>query len=519
MNVHATTVVVSVVGVVLTALLTVAAWSSHERNEDRLLRERVQGAGAVIAASLPSVQTPLAVAAELAEETDGTNEPAFERAIAPLVGDDRQFISASIWAVGGTTPLMVIGEAPALATEPVDRIRSFMTESARSDRLSITDLVEDDRLGYSYSSRRPQAAFVAYAEAALPADRMSIELEDTAFGGLDFAIYFGAREVRSRLMLSSTPDLPISGRRASELVDFGAEQFLLVMKPRGQLGGSLLAWLPLLVLVIGLGTTASSALLTERLLRRRREAEVLADENARLYDEQRAVAHTLQRSLLPQQLPNVRGAELAVRYTPGVADMEIGGDWYDIVPVSADRFVVAVGDVSGRGLRAASVMASVRFATRAYAADGDPPGDILSKLNAVDDPDRHGQFITVVCVLVDLAAGTATIANAGHPLPLVLDPAGARFVQTHVGPPIGVVRGAVYESATVALAPAATLLLFTDGLFERRGETIDDGMDRLRRSAAVHTGTLDELLDGVVTDLLSPGTDDDAAILGVRWRA
>ena len=225
----------------------------------------------------------------------------------------------------------------------------------------------------------------------------------------------------------------------------------------------------------------------------------------------------MQRSLLPQQFPKMDGVEIAVRYVPGVAGMEIGGDWYDILMVGPGRFMVAVGDVSGHGLRAATVMASVRFASRAYAADGDPPGTILTKLNGIDDPDRDGHFTTVLCALVELRANTATVANAGHPAALLVDESGERFVETPVGPPVGVIPGATYESTSIALPPNATLLLFTDGLFERRGETVDDGMARRQESVSRHRGPLDALLDGVVEDLLGPRATDDAAIVGVRW--
>jgi serine phosphatase RsbU (regulator of sigma subunit) len=210
---------------------------------------------------------------------------------------------------------------------------------------------------------------------------------------------------------------------------------------------------------------------------------------------------------------------VAVHYEPGVAGMEIGGDWYDVMLVGDDHLLVVVGDVSGRGLEAASMMASLRYAIRAFASQGDAPGDILGKLNALDDPNRNGRFATVLCAVVDLSGGTATIANAGHPNPLLLTRTdGTRFIETAVGVPVGVMPGVRYESVPVTIPPGATLLAFTDGLFERRGESVDAGMARLREAAEARDGSLVDLLEGVASDLRRAGPADDAALLGLRWQ-
>ena len=134
--------------------------------------------------------------------------------------------------------------------------------------------------------------------------------------------------------------------------------------------------------------------MTERLVRRRTHAEFLAEQNARLFSEQRSVAQTLQHSLLPEQLPDFDGLELAVRYVPGVDGVEIGGDWYDVIGRDNGDIIFVVGDVSGRGLRAATVMASLRYAIRAYAAQGDDPAIILAKLAKLIDIVRDGHFAT-----------------------------------------------------------------------------------------------------------------------------
>jgi serine phosphatase RsbU (regulator of sigma subunit) len=162
-------------------------------------------------------------------------------------------------------------------------------------------------------------------------------------------------------------------------------------------------------------------------------------------------------------------------------------------------------------------MAALRYAIHAYAAQGDKPGTILTKLNKLVSVKSSGQLATVLCVLVDLDAHELTITSAGHLPPLLISDGRGEFVKSDVGLPIGVDRHAAYTSATVTVAPGATLLAFTDGLVERRGESIDVGLGRLRDHATSNHATLDELLTRVVSNLRQDGSDDDSAIAGIRW--
>ena len=514
-----TTVLVVAIGLLVTAALAAAAWSAHQSNEERLLRQRVREAGATLTAALPGIQTPLASAVALAEFTGGDPD-VFEQAMTPLVGSDALFVSASLWRVDGADegPLAAVGDDPVLAGEPPEEIGAFLERSAGTPLLAVIDLLDHDppRLGWSFTV--PEGAtYVAYAEAALPDDRTSVPQEDSAFNDLDYALYLGEDVVDERLLLASADELPLDGSTATESIEFGDSTLLLVMTADGNLGGALMAWLPWLVALAGVLTTAGAALLTARLVRRRGVAEALAADNSRLYLEQRGVAHTLQQSLLPERLPEVPGLEVAVRYEPGVAGLEVGGDWYDVIAVGRDRLFVVIGDVAGRGINAATTMASLRYAIRAFASQGDSPEQILEKLNALSGIAPEGRFATVLCAIVELSTGMVRIANAGHPTPLLLHGPAARFVQTPVGVPIGVMPEARYDSVTVNVTGGTTLLAFTDGLFERRGETVDVGMERLRAAAAGGNGSLPGLLDLVVDGLAEPGRADDAALLGLRW--
>jgi serine phosphatase RsbU (regulator of sigma subunit) len=162
-------------------------------------------------------------------------------------------------------------------------------------------------------------------------------------------------------------------------------------------------------------------------------------------------------------------------------------------------------------------MASLRFAIRAFANEGDPPGVILTKLSRLLDINREGHFATVLCAAVNVQTRTLTIANAGHLNPILISGSSASMINTVVGVPIGVTRSAHYEPATVVVPPRATFLAFTDGLCERRGETVDAGLERLRLAAEGDESDIDSLLDHLITAQADGTGHDDIALLGVQW--
>lgn len=522
---HRPAIAMLVVGIVLTAVLAAASWSAYEANEERLLSERTSQAAAVLRTSIASLATPLISASELVAVTEG--EPTtFVPLMAPLVGEDRRFVSASLWVPDEVDrgPLVVVGEEPTLAALPRDEISAFFGRQVEEPTLTVMDLLEADtpRLGYSYSTGA-QVGIVVYVEQALPEERTSSQQADDAFADLDYALYIGREPRPERLILASTPDIPLGGRVAMEQLALGDADLLLVMSPMGDLGGALLRDLPWVILAAGAAISFGFAALNEGVLRRRDEAEGLvrelaqvADDNARLYSEQHSVAQALQQSLMLESLPDLPGLEVAARYEPGVEGIDVGGDWYDVIPRDGGRVLVVVGDVSGRGVQAATVMAQLRHSIRAFASQGDPPAAILAKLTDLISVARDGHFATVLVAEVDPADGTVVLANAGHPSPLVLDRGTAAFGVSEIGPPVGVQRPAAYPTVTTRLAEGATLLAFTDGLFERRGETVDVGLERLRAWVGRADPDLDSMLDGILHEFA--GTpDDDAAILAVRW--
>ena len=197
--------------------------------------------------------------------------------------------------------------------------------------------------------------------------------------------------------------------------------------------------------------------------------------------------------------------------------MDIGGDWYDVAPLADGRFVFKVGDVSGRGVKAAAVMASLHFAGRAYALEGHPPQVILDQLTQILDIVQDGHFATVLCGLVDVAAHTVTLANAGHLPPLIRNGGKATTVIMKPGPPIGITDGTPYEPAMVAVPAHGVLLAYTDGLVEQRGEMLDAGIQRLHDAAIQDSPSLGELLDSIITKLTGDTPTDDIALIGLKW--
>ena len=374
---------------------------------------------------------------------------------------------------------------------------------------------EGERLLYAVGAKGPSGTYVVLAQQPLPGGRR-VKVDPTnPATNLDFAIYFGRSQAPSALLETNSARLPISGTRASTTVPFGNGAITLVVSARRSLAGGIAEYSPWIVVGFGLAFTLAVGTLLERATRRRRRAEALAIENQQLFEDQRSVAERFQHALLPRALPRMPHLGVAVRYLPGTDGMEVGGDWYDVVSVGSQSAFFTVGDVAGRGLEAAILMGSLRSAINAYAAEGAPPGDVLSKLGRLVDLPADGRFATVICGRIDLETGEVTLANAGHPPPLLVHDGAAEPIETRVGPPIGI--GRAYSSTGMRVPPGATLLAYTDGLIERRGEPISSGAARLRQAAATG-GQLDQMLERVLTQLLPEGrSEDDVALLGMTW--
>jgi serine phosphatase RsbU (regulator of sigma subunit) len=518
-------VAVGIVGILVTGALALISATQYNHNEHRLLKLRTDDAGSVLGASVPSIQTILASAASVADVTNG-NVQKFTKFMAPYAGPGKQFASVSLWKLSSpmSGPLTVIGVTPELSTS-INRAVPFFAQVRTSSKVAVIGLLQSSqpRLGYGFGT--PGAGpYVAYGESVLPADRRTQVQSRSSFSDLNFAIYLGSTPRAQNLLVGDATKLPSTGTHSTVSVPFGNTFLTLVVSARGSLAGALPRDLPWIVAIAGLILSLGAAALTSRLIDRRTHAERLAgsleriaEENRRLYSEQRSIAQTLQHALLPDKLPTVPGMETSARYEAGVEGVDIGGDWYDLIALDDKRLLLVVGDVSGRGLRAAATMASLRYAIHAYAAQNDPPATILTKLSKLVSVGSSGQLATILCALVDVDAHRLTVTSAGHLPPLLLSNGSATYVQSEVGVPIGVSTSATYTSTDVSTPPSATLLAFTDGLVERRGESLDAGLARLREAAAGNHAELDDLLGELLVELRHDGAEDDTAIAGLRW--
>jgi serine phosphatase RsbU (regulator of sigma subunit) len=230
-----------------------------------------------------------------------------------------------------------------------------------------------------------------------------------------------------------------------------------------------------------------------------------------------AAAGALQRSLAPQQLPAFPGLDLAARYVPGSLS-GVGGDWYDVFALPGGRIGLTIGDVMGHGLRAATVMGRLRSALRAYALEFGDPATVIERLDRSIQHFEPGQTATVVYAVFDPQAGTVRLATAGHMPPVVSTPGSrAELVDLAAELMLGVEPGVRRHTVEVELAQGGLFCLFTDGLVERRGQDLDDSLERLRRALNPEVSSAEAACADVMSDLIgSDRTEDDVALLVVR---
>jgi len=515
-------------GMAVTAAFALTSLALYHHNESHLLRLRARQVGSVLTAAVPAIQTTLASAAALADATGGDAEK-FRAFMAPYAGPGRQFASASLWPVKASkpAPTVVVGAAPVLASLP-RQARALFARARHSRLLNTTGILGSARpsVGFAFSTPGGEHRFAVYAENPLPKDRRSALAGNSAFSDLNYALFLGRSRNPKNLLVTSLHRFPIEGRQASTVVPFGASAFTLVVTPRGPLGGTFFADLPWIIVIVGALISLAAAAMTDRLARRRQHAEQLtgvldrvAAENHQLYTEQRGIAQTLQHALLPDALPEIDGLRVGARYLPAASGIDVGGDWYDVVAIDDRRALLVLGDVSGHGLHAATTMALLRHATLAYAAEERHPAAVLTKLSDFVNSGSHDYFATMLCALIDADARRVTIASAGHMAPLLIEGDDSRYLDLDANVPIGVERVLDYEETTVSVAPGSTLVAFTDGLVERRGEVLDAGLARLRSAATGKQLTRDDLLATLTRDVATDDHQDDTAIVVIQWQA
>ncbi len=236
---------------------------------------------------------------------------------------------------------------------------------------------------------------------------------------------------------------------------------------------------------------------------------------------EQTIAETLQRSFLPASLPRVEGAQLAARYLPGTAELDVGGDWFDAIPLPDGRLGLVVGDVVGKGVEAAAAMAQLRNGLRAFSLDRLKPASALARLNRLAGESLETTFATLAYVVVDPASGVCRLTSAGHPPPLVAYADGTvELIEGGRGLPLGVGPDTRYRQTVLELPVGSVLLLYSDGLVERRGRSIDEGLERLRAAVVDGPRHPEQLVEHVVERLVGEAErGDDIALLAFRLLA
>jgi anti-sigma regulatory factor (Ser/Thr protein kinase) len=243
-----------------------------------------------------------------------------------------------------------------------------------------------------------------------------------------------------------------------------------------------------------------------------------AIDRARLFDaldREHRSAVALQRSLLPDRLPDLVGIDTAARYLP--ARDEVGGDWYDVIDLPGGHVGLAIGDVAGHGLRAAALMGQLRAGLRAYALDGHSPGETLKRLDRTLQTTSGRGMATAAYAILDPATGALRYASAGHPPPVIVRGGReAHLLEVVSAPPLGSLPFSTFHEVQDQLASDDTIVLYTDGLIERRHEPLTAGLERLRALASA-AASAEQLCRRLVEQLVpAGGADDDIAVVALR---
>jgi serine phosphatase RsbU (regulator of sigma subunit)/anti-sigma regulatory factor (Ser/Thr protein kinase) len=243
----------------------------------------------------------------------------------------------------------------------------------------------------------------------------------------------------------------------------------------------------------------------------------VAIENVRLYEQEHRIAESLQRSLLPERLPMIPGIALAARFDAGGLGVHVGGDWYDVIHLPNGRLGLAIGDVAGRGIRAAAVMGQLKVALRSYALEGYSPKKVVEHLNTLVNT-LETDMATLVYLVLEPDMTTMRIVNAGHPPVLVRDQGNEiHYLNNSSSIPLGALEPGYFQESRVELKPGSTLVLYTDGLIETRNTSLDEGFARLASATSQAPHDVEELCDHVKQAVFGQhGRTDDVAILALK---
>jgi serine phosphatase RsbU (regulator of sigma subunit) len=505
-----------------TVVLVIATHEIVSDQEDRLLGGRAAEVNLVLSTAIDGLGTGLGAQGDILRVTDGSVR-AYTRSAedsVQLSSDTGQGQVAFAWlrkTDAGYTVLAAAGsllQRGEVITDP-DRVRTFDTAMG-TDKMVATPLMGDDRrLGFALGQPAAPAGTVLYREAVLGPLAPPRAAGTAPFSELDVALYGVPRVDPSEALTATTRDLPLQGRVRNLPLEAGATEWLTSVSARKPLVGSVAdrAWW--IALIAGIAGSVLVAAVIETVARRR-------DDALALYASEHEAAEALQRRLLPQ-LPTITGLGLAARYQAGGHGQQVGGDWFDAFPIAGGRVGIAIGDVIGHDLTAASAMAQIRAALRAYAVDGAEPRDVVNRLDRLVNALGLTQLVTVVYGLLEPPAADGSrvfrYTNAGHLEPLLRLPGGEvealeEGASILIGAPLEINHG----QGEQLLPLGSTLLLFTDGLVEVPSRPLEETMREVVGTLAAHPDddSLDALCERMLATTSGRQLRDDIAMLAVR---
>jgi hypothetical protein len=510
---------------VLSVLISLGAWlvtrSVVRDQQTRLLKERTSEVALVLNAAVSAVTGPMSTLGAVWQASGGS-AAAFEQAAAQTratSGNPARLTLAAVVFDPASSTFVVRAESGAglrtgqVITGPAVATLRTALRDPRPQSTMVLGSGADRQLGLAIGPPAAPAGTVIYWLDDLGAVQAPAEASSAPFHELQVVFYASPRPDPSQVLASTAPDLVLHGTVRTAPVASGSIHWLVAASASQSLVGSVAAnapWVALVVALLGGGLVTA---LLEYEVRRRVTAVAL-------YASERDTAEAFQRSLLPA-LPTVDGVEVAARYVAAQRGHEVGGDWFDVFELPCGEVGLVIGDVVGHDVVAATAMAQIRAALRAYALAGNDPAEVLERLHQLILTFEITPFVTVFYATLGPAGPDGSrllrYANAGHLPPLIRPPGGpAELLSDGTSVVLGAPWTSPREAATRPIDPGTTLLLFTDGLIEVPGVPITQSLEQL---AARLDGLESELpVEGVAAQLLPAGGTgiDDIALLALR---
>lgn len=512
------TTVVLVLGLLLSALACWGARNLQRDQEKHLLRGRAGEVGLILTQAINAIPARLKAQGALLAATDMSTS-AYERAAAVDLTSGAGKVSYA-WLRESTSGSFVVlaAQGPDLRTGQVvtDHRAATMNQAMHDPLVVSTGVLGQQRaIGFALGPPAAPTGTVLYQENMLgPQVSPPRQAASAPFSNLDVALYSADRPDPAQVLVSTSSHLPLTGPVEVRRLPVGSATWLIVASAQEPLTGRLAAAAPWLLLGGGIVLSVLVATVVETADRRRRDA-------LERYRSERASSELFQRNLLPR-LPELPELDIAARYLPSERGQEVGGDWFDVFPLPSGDVGIVIGDVMGHDLLAASGMAQVRSALRAFARREADPALVLDLLDELVTSLEVTELVTVLYGTLSAprpdGARLLRWSNAGH-LPPVVRFGDDRCAVLHdassllIGSPITVTR----ETASMVVPGGATLLLFTDGLVETPGGALDDAIESLAAAlSAPGALTADELCEVALTRLQPRERRDDVALLAVR---